>query len=55
MAIYLEHVASIAAYTHGHKWLDALLDYIDHNVEFVKDYCRKMIPEIIPVKPEAHI
>ena len=46
-------VASIAAYTHGHKWLDSLLDYIDHNIEFVKDYCREMIPEIIPVQPEA--
>jgi cystathionine beta-lyase len=45
--------ASIAAYTHGHEWLDALLDYIDHNIEYVKDYCRKMIPEIIPVQPEA--
>jgi cystathionine beta-lyase len=45
--------ASIAAYTHGNKWLDALLDYIDHNIEFVMDYCRKMIPEIIPVQPEA--
>jgi cystathionine beta-lyase len=45
--------ASIAAYSYGHNWLDALLDYIDHNVEFVKDYCREMIPEIIPVQPEA--
>ncbi|MGC1390266.1 MAG: PatB family C-S lyase [Bacteroidales bacterium] len=45
--------ASIAAYSNGHKWLDALLDYIDSNMEFVKDYCRKMIPEIIPVQPEA--
>jgi cystathionine beta-lyase len=45
--------ASIAAYTNGYKWLDALLDYIDHNVEFVKDYCREMIPEIVPVQPEA--
>jgi len=45
--------ASIAAYTHGYEWLDALLDYIDHNVEFVKDYCNEMIPEIIPVSPEA--
>ena len=45
--------ASIAAYTQGHKWLDALLDYIDNNIEFVKDYCKKMIPEIIPVQPEA--
>ena len=46
-------IASIAAYTHGHKWLDALLDYIDNNIEFVMDYCKKMIPEIIPVQPEA--
>jgi cystathionine beta-lyase len=47
------NMASIAAYSHGHEWLDALLDYIDNNVEFVKDYCNKMIPEIIPVQPEA--
>jgi cystathionine beta-lyase len=45
--------ASIAAYTNGHKWLDALLDYIDNNVDFVINYCSKMIPEIIPVQPEA--
>jgi cystathionine beta-lyase len=45
--------ASISAYTNGHKWLDSLLDYIDNNVEFVKDYCREMIPEIMPVQPEA--
>ena len=46
-------IASIASYTHGHEWLEALLDYIDHNIEFVADYCTKMIPEIIPVMPEA--
>ncbi len=45
--------ASIAAYTHGHEWLNALLDYVDQNVDYVEDYCSKMIPEIIPVKPEA--
>jgi cystathionine beta-lyase len=47
------NTALIAAYTNGNKWLDALLDYIDNNIEFVKDYCGKMIPEIIPVQPEA--
>ena len=46
-------IASIAAYSHGHRWLDALLDYIDHNIDFVENYCRKMIPEIVPVQPEA--
>jgi cystathionine beta-lyase len=46
-------VASIAAYTHGEKWLGKLMLYIDDNIEYVIDYCRNMIPEIIPVKPEA--
>jgi cystathionine beta-lyase len=46
-------IASVAAYTHGHEWLDELLPYIDSNAEFVKDYCAKMIPEILPVQPEA--
>lgn len=46
-------IASISAYSHGHQWLDSLLDYIDHNIEFVADYCNKIIPEIIPVMPEA--
>jgi len=45
--------ASVAAYTHGHQWLDSLLDYIDHNADFVENYCGQMIPEIIPVQPEA--
>jgi cystathionine beta-lyase len=46
-------IASIAAYSHGEEWLEALLDYIDRNIDFVVDYCSKMIPEIIPVMPEA--
>jgi cysteine-S-conjugate beta-lyase len=46
-------IASISAYSYGHKWLDALIEYIDHNIDFVEDYCRKMIPEIVPVSPEA--
>lgn len=45
--------ASIAAYSQGKEWLNALLDYMDHNVDFVENYCMKMIPEIIPVQPEA--
>lgn len=45
--------ASVAAYTHGHEWLDALIEYIDHNADFVIDFCRKMIPELVPVQPEA--
>ena len=46
-------IASIAAYSNGHEWLDALLNYIENNIDYVEDYCKKMIPEIIPIKPEA--
>ena len=46
-------IASIAAYSEGHDWLDALLEYIEKNVDYVENYCEKMIPEIIPVTPEA--
>ena len=46
-------VASIAAYSEGHDWLDALLEYIENNVDYVENYCKLMIPEIIPVTPEA--
>jgi cystathionine beta-lyase len=45
--------ASIAAYTHGDIWLDELMEYLDRNADFVADYCKKMIPEILPVEPEA--
>lgn len=46
-------VASIAAYTSGHQWLDSTLAYIDGNIRYATGYLREMIPEIIPVIPEA--
>lgn len=45
--------ASVAAYTHGHDWLEDLLAYINNNVDLVMEYCGNLIPEIIPVRPEA--
>lgn len=45
--------ASVAAYSFGDEWLGELLGYIDGNAKLVEEYCKKSIPEIIPVKPEA--
>jgi cysteine-S-conjugate beta-lyase len=45
--------ASIAAYTHGENWLDELVAYISSNARYVSEYCRRNIPEIIPVRLEA--
>ncbi len=46
-------IASIAAYSQGDEWLAALLLYVENNINYVVDYCSRMIPEIIPVRPEA--
>ena len=47
------NVASVAAYSEGHEWLDQLMDYINLNVDNTMKYFRELIPEIIPVQPEA--
>ena len=47
------NVASEAAYTHGHEWLNDLLLYIQGNVDRVVTYCREHVPVIKPVTPEA--
>jgi cysteine-S-conjugate beta-lyase len=46
-------IASTAAYTYGYEWLDDLINYLKQNADYVKDYCRANIPEIVPVQPEA--
>jgi cystathionine beta-lyase len=46
-------VASVAAYTYGSDWLDELVGYLEKNVNYVIDYCRDRIPEIIPLRTEA--
>jgi cystathionine beta-lyase len=46
-------VASIAAYSEGYEWIRELMIYINQNADYVIDYCSTMIPEILPVRPEA--
>ncbi len=46
-------IASTAAYSYGYEWLDNLMDYLNQNADYVIDYCRANIPEIVPVRPEA--
>lgn len=46
-------IASIAAYSFGDEWLDELLQYLNSNVNYVMNFCRERIPEIIPLRTEA--
>jgi cystathionine beta-lyase len=46
-------VAFEAAYNHGDKWLDELLEYLWGNVLFIEDYLNSNIPSIKMIKPEG--
>ena len=45
--------ASIAAYSEGADWVNALNEYINGNVAYVIRYMKENIPEIVAVRPEA--
>jgi cystathionine beta-lyase len=47
------NVASEAAYTYGREWLVQMMDYVRGNVDLVMDFCRRSLPQIRPVRPEA--
>ncbi|MDR3350834.1 MAG: PatB family C-S lyase [Prevotellaceae bacterium] len=46
-------IAAEAAYTHGHEWLQALLGYLESNINFVDNYCSEHLPAIRVMKPQA--
>jgi cysteine-S-conjugate beta-lyase len=46
-------IASIAAYSKGHQWLEELLLYLKGNIDYVIDYFDKRVPVIKPLVPEA--
>lgn len=46
-------IATIAAFKHGEQWRREMLEYVERNIEFVEEYCRKYIPQIRPLRPQA--
>jgi cystathionine beta-lyase len=46
-------IASRAAYEGGEEWLNACVDYIDGNHDFVESYVKANIPMIKVVKPQG--
>lgn len=47
------YVATQAAYEKGAEWRKQMLDYVEGNIDFVIDFLKTNIPQIIPMKPEA--
>lgn len=46
-------IATIEAFQHGEEWRQAMLHYVEENILFVEDYCKKHISQLKPLRPEA--
>lgn len=46
-------IATIAAFREGESWRREMLGYVEGNIDFVMDYCRKHLPAIRPLRPQA--
>lgn len=46
-------IATVAAFKHGEEWRKEMLKYVEGNIDFVIDYCKANIPEIVPIRPQA--
>lgn len=42
-----------AAYSHGDKWLDELLPYLEENVVLIESYLQEHLPEVKVMRPES--
>ena len=46
-------IATIAAFENGEAWRQKMIAYIEDNINFTIDYCRKHIPQIVAIRPDA--
>ena len=47
------YIALEAAYKHGDEWLEQVLDYLQDNLDFLKEYIENEIPNIKVIDPEG--
>ena len=46
-------IATIAAFKNGEQWRREMLEYVEGNIVFVEEFCRKYIPQVRPLRPQA--
>ncbi|MDR0365159.1 MAG: pyridoxal phosphate-dependent aminotransferase [Bacteroidales bacterium] len=46
-------IATEVAYNQGRDWLKQMLAYLEKNIDFVDDYCKKHMPTVKVMKPQA--
>jgi cystathionine beta-lyase len=50
---YFGQTAFKAAYNHGQDWLEALLEYLDSNMDYAVEFFKKYLYELKIVKPQG--
>lgn len=46
-------IATIAAFRNGEEWRQEMLKYVEGNIEYLEEFCRKELPQIKPLRPQA--
>lgn len=46
-------LVTVEAYSHGTEWLNQCLTYIAANIDYVEQFLKERIPQIVPIRPEA--
>ncbi len=46
-------IATVAAFSEGESWRQAMLRYVEGNIDFLAQYCAERIPKIKPLRPQA--
>lgn len=46
-------IATVAAFRYGEPWRQAMLRYVEGNIDMLIDYCAEHLPAIRPLRPQA--
>jgi cystathionine beta-lyase len=47
------YIGAVAAYEHGEAWRLQMLDYVQANIDYVADFLKANVPQVVPMIPEA--
>jgi len=47
------YIGVLAAYEHGEPWRIAMLRYVKNNIDYVVDFLKNNVPQVVPMIPEA--
>lgn len=51
--VMISTIGAEAAYCHGERWLDQMLDYVKDNIDYVDDFLARNAPSVKVVRPQA--